>query len=78
MSDAERIRISEYLTQSIHIDSRPVDPQLYHGEKQGEPRRFVWVRTLENIGRYRYALCLFENLTLSTYEIKEMHKFLSP
>ncbi|XP_022336754.2 acyl-coenzyme A thioesterase 8-like [Crassostrea virginica] len=50
MSDAERIRISEYLTQSIHIESRPVDPQLYHGEKQGEPRRFVWVRTLENIG----------------------------
>lgn len=50
MSDSERIRISEYLTQTIHIESRPVDPQLYHGQKQGEPRRYVWVRAMENIG----------------------------
>lgn len=51
MSDSERIRISEYLTQTIHIESRPVDPQLYHGQKQGEPRRYVWVRAMENIGK---------------------------
>lgn len=51
MSDSERIRISEYFTQTIHIESRPVDPQLYHGQKQGEPRRYVWVRAMENIGK---------------------------
>lgn len=51
MSDSERLRISEYLTQTIHIESRPVDPQLYHGQKQGEPRRYVWVRAMEDIGK---------------------------
>lgn len=50
MSDSERLLISEYLTQSLHIESRPIDPQLYHGQKQGEARRYVWVRAIENIG----------------------------
>ncbi|XP_048773891.1 acyl-coenzyme A thioesterase 8-like [Ostrea edulis] len=50
LTDIQRMRISEYLTQSIHIESRPVDPLVYHGQKQGEPRRYVWVRAMEHIG----------------------------
>jgi hypothetical protein len=50
LTDSQRMWISEYVTQSIHLESRPADIKVYHRQKQGEPRRYVWFKAMENIG----------------------------
>ncbi|KAK3085810.1 hypothetical protein FSP39_008941 [Pinctada imbricata] len=50
MSEKERKMIINMLKQKFHVDKRPVDPELYHLRKQGEPKRYVWVRAQGNIG----------------------------
>ena len=38
------------LDKKLNIDRRPVDPHLYHGMAQGEPKRYLWVRAQGHIG----------------------------
>ena len=38
------------LDKKLNIDRRPVDPHLYHGMTQGEPKRYLWVRAQGHIG----------------------------
>ncbi|XP_056018788.1 acyl-coenzyme A thioesterase 8-like [Ostrea edulis] len=63
LTESQRLQLSEYLTHSSYIEFRPLDPQVYHGQQQGEPRRYVWVRVMEQIGNQENAILYYVDRT---------------
>lgn len=49
-TEESRDFIKRILERKMHIERRPVDPHLYHGLTQGEPRRYIWVKASGHIG----------------------------
>ncbi|XP_033741957.1 acyl-coenzyme A thioesterase 8-like [Pecten maximus] len=50
MNDNRRTLILKLLEEKIHVEKRPVNPEVYHHKEQGEPKRFVWVRAIGEMG----------------------------
>lgn len=50
-TEESRDFIKRILERKMHIERRPVDPHLYHGLTQGEPRRYIWVKASGHIGK---------------------------
>ncbi|XP_069113679.1 acyl-coenzyme A thioesterase 8-like isoform X2 [Argopecten irradians] len=50
MNDNRRTLILKILEDKIHVEKRPVNPEVYHHKEKGEPKRFVWVRAIGEMG----------------------------
>ncbi|KAJ8302476.1 hypothetical protein KUTeg_018872 [Tegillarca granosa] len=50
VSEFRKMMMSSWLDDKIHVEKRPVDPEVYHYNRPGEPRRLVWVKAIGLIG----------------------------